>query len=515
MLKSSNILDKALRRLATSTTATTGSNARVRFAPSPTGHIHLGGLRTALYNYLFARQRNGQFILRIEDTDKKRIVPGSADEIENILEWAGIAPDESPRRGGPCGPYVQSERLDDYRRAASKLIEQGKAYRCFCSSARLELLRKYQTRNREKPHYDKKCRNLTPDEIKQKLEENDGTYVIRFALTDGETVFDDLVFGTNKTNLHNDSDPIILKSDGYPTYHLANIVDDKAMKITQVIRGSEWLTSTAKHIQIYEAFGWKPPQFLHFPLVNMSDGSKMSKRNNQTRVTEWIEAGHKPMALLNFLTNTGGGVPKDKQDSMQLWSLDEMIKGFDFNLITNHAATLDLSRLKVYNSKELKINWSKNPDAIVDELFDLLCKRNIQPDIDRNLAKVILSNFIDRISTLKDLLSSDYLFIWSYPQLSWPKQKYLDDDWNLKEILNSTIDTIELIGINDRQKFNTSLKKLASEHKVGFADYMIFLRKLLTNQDRGLPVFEIAECLGEERLISYLRKGLDYVTKED
>lgn len=490
---------------------------RVRFAPSPTGHIHLGGLRAALYNYIFAKQNNGQFILRIEDTDRTRVVSGSAEEIEDVLNWAGLKPDESPRVGGLYGPYVQSSRLKLYVDRAHELLEQGKAYRCFCSPARLELLRKYQSRNREKPHYDGKCRHLTSIEIKDKLEENGSSHVIRFALKEGETIFNDLVFGSIRNNLIDakESDPIILKSDLYPTYHFASVVDDNSMKITNVIRGAEWISSTAKHVQIYQGFGWRPPQFIHFPLITMEDGAKMSKRCNHSHVREWIDAGYRPTAILNFLTNTGGGVPKEKQDLMQLWTLDQFIRGFDFREITSHAGSLDMNRLRVYSSKELRMAWRDDPDKLIIELFELLQQNNIQCDLNHDLAKTIVGNLIDRIWTLKDLFASDYLFIWHHPRLTWSKQEYLENNWNLDEIVSDTIDTMQKVNLDDRVHFSQSLKELCKRHEINYSEYMKFMRKLLINSDKGLPIFEIVQCLGQHRLIEYLRKGLSFVREPE
>jgi len=470
----------------------------------------LGGLRAALYNFIYARQGLGDFILRIEDTDQKRVVPGAAEEIEKVLTWAGLSPDESPTLGGPYGPYVQSQRLTLYRDHAQELLDQGKAYRCFCSPVRLELLRKYQSRNRQKPHYDGKCRHLTPDEMKEKLAETDGNHVIRFALKPGETIFNDLVFGTIKNNLvaNNEGDPIILKSDGYPTYHFANVIDDHAMKISDVIRGVEWVSSTPKHLQLYEAFGWQPPQFIHFPLVTMEGGMKMSKRFDHSHVKQLIHAGYRPTAVLNFLTNTGGGVPKEKQDSMELWSLEQMVKGFDFTKITNHAGSLDMNRLSVYNSKDMLLGWAQNPDHLVSELFDLLRNNQIECDMDKNTAKIILGNLINRLETLNDLLGDDYAFIWKIPQLTMNAESLVKAGLDPVAILRTTKEVISRVGSENKQEFESALKSLAEKHFGNYAKYMQFLRKVLTNSERGLPIFEIVQCLGVERSVSYLEHAI-------
>lgn len=486
---------------------------RVRFAPSPTGKIHLGGLRTALYNFIFARQHNGKFILRLEDTDQSRIVPGSAEEIEDVLNWAGLSLDESPTIGGDFGPYLQSKRLELYKHLAHELIESKFAYRCFCSSERLELLRKYQTRNREKHQYDGKCRYLSDNEIEEKLHEKGHKYVIRFKLNPGITKFVDLIFGEISNNLleAKESDPIILKTDGFPTYHFANVVDDHYMNISHVLRGSEWISSTSKHVQIYGAFNWDVPQFAHFPLITMRDGSKMSKRDNETHVTAWRDAGYRPLALINFMTNMGGGVPKSKQDTSEVWDLDTIVEKFNFQQVTCHPGSVDLNRLRIYSSKEIQKSWHENPDEIFDQLNNLLKSRGISHDIDESIVKRIIGRFIGRITTIHDLLLPNNAFIWHPPSLSWSVSEYHENGIDLRAIVSSVIETVKNINIEDRSCVNTHLNQLANQHNVSPPLLMKLIRKLLTNSESGLPVNELFECLGKERLSVYLNKGLEYV----
>ena len=491
---------------------------RVRFAPSPTGHIHLGGLRAALYNYIFAKKNNGQFVLRIEDTDQSRIVPGSADEIERVLNWANLTPDESPQLGGPFGPYEQSKRLGLYKEYSKQLLNSGQAYRCFCSSTRLELLRKYQAKNREKWRYDGKCKHLTRPEIEAKLNEcNHENFVVRFSLFPGQDSFEDLVFGQITANLveAQESDPIIMKSDGYPTYHFANIVDDHLMQISHVLRGSEWISSTIKHIQLYRALQWKPPSYIHLPLVTMRDGSKMSKRNDHSHVTSWINAGYQPDTLFNFLTNSGGGVPKSKQDAMDFWTLQELIDGFDFSQLTSHPGSLDLNRLRIYSTKELQRAWAQDKREVMRRFRELLERQNFVADIDDSLAESIIGQLISRLTSLNDLLSHDYVYIWSRPKLTWCKQEYraTDKGWpDLGLIIQDIIKTLDKVGIEDKDKFTSGMKELAQGHKLDYAEIMKFLRKVLTNSEKSLPVYEICNCLGPARLREYLYGGLDYVT---
>lgn len=473
---------------------------RVRFAPSPTGHIHLGGLRAALYNYIFARQNNGKFILRIEDTDRARVVPGSADEIERILNWAGLKPDESPTIGGEFGPYIQSKRLELYKQKSHELLETGHAYRCFCSPTRLDLLRNYQSRNREKPRYDGKCRNLSPGAVKEKLSQMDNRHVIRLALTSGKVTFEDGIFGTitNEIVESLESDPVILKSDDYPTYHFANVVDDHAMKISHVLRGSEWITSTAKHLQLYRAFGWQEPKFFHFPLITMRDGSKMSKRNNQSHVKSWFEKGYSPRTVLNFLTNIGGGVPKSKQDSLDLWDLDKIVREFNFKQVTCHPGSADINFLNIYSATDVKKTWGENPNEIISQLRSLLRSRNIETDLNDDQISAIINKLVDRLTTIDDLMSEEYSFIWKQPERTCNLSQ------ELTKLIHELVEIIKYQGLDDKGRTLASLKCLAEKHQLDYSKMMKSLRKLLTNSDYGLPVCDIFDCLGQERLLARL-----------
>lgn len=285
------------------------------------------------------------------------------------------------------------------------------------------------------------------------------------------------------------------------------------MEISHVLRGSEWISSTIKHIQLYRAFQWKPPNYIHLPLVTMRDGSKMSKRNDHSHVSSWIDAGYQPDTLFNFLTNSGGGVPKSKQDAMDFWTLDELIKGFDFSQLTSHPGSLDLNRLRVYSAKELQRAWSQDSRAVMRRFRELLERQNIVADIDDSSAESIIGRLIDRLTSLNDLLSHDYVYIWCRPQLTWSKQEYQAKGWSdLGVIVRDVIETLDRVGIQDKDKFTDAMKELAERLRLDYAELMKFLRKVLTNSEKGLPVYEICNCLGAARLREYLQGGLDYVT---
>ncbi len=331
-------------------------NVRVRFAPSPTGYLHVGGLRTALYNYLFARKNGGTFILRIEDTDQKRFVPGAVENLVNVLTEMGLAPDEGVHEEaevGEFGPYIQSKRLDIYKEHAEQLIKNGKAYHCFCSAERLEQVREEQTKNKQAPKYDKRCLSLSADEAQAKLA-NGEPYVIRLNVSEerGEVAFGDLVRGEVKIHAKDIDDQVLMKSDGFPTYHLANVVDDHLMAISHVIRGEEWLPSTPKHILLYEAFGWEQPQFAHIPLLLNPDKSKLSKRQGDVAVEDYLKKGYLKESLINFVALLGWN--PGQGSTQEIFSLEELEQVFDLGNVHKAGAVFDQKKLDWMNAEYIK-----------------------------------------------------------------------------------------------------------------------------------------------------------------
>ena len=330
---------------------------RVRFAPSPTGFLHVGGLRTALYNYLFAKNRNGQFVLRIEDTDQSRKVEGAVENLIATLDWAGIRFDEGPGRGGDCGPYVQSERLSIYREHAEKLVDQGNAYYCFCTPQRLEEVRKRQTAMKLAPSYDRHCRDLPASETQRKREAGESCVIRMKVPVGGETTFDDIIRG--KVTIANKvlDDQVIIKSDGFPTYHLAVVVDDHLMKISHVIRGEEWLSSTPKHVMLYGYFGWALPQFAHLPLLLNPDKSKLSKRQGDVAVEEYRAKGYLKEALVNFVAFLGW----NPGDEREIFSLEDLVREFSLERVGKAGAVFNVEKLNWMNFQHLR----QKPDAEV------------------------------------------------------------------------------------------------------------------------------------------------------
>jgi glutamyl-tRNA synthetase len=343
---------------------------RVRFAPSPTGLLHVGALRSALYNYLFSKKNKGAFILRLEDTDRKRYVPESVGNIIRTLNWAGLKYDEGIylegkkiAERGKFGPYIQSRRLEIYQKYAKELINQGKAYYCFCDPARLAKMREEQVLKKQAPMYDRYClENLSTDEIEKKLEEKCPA-TIRLKIERGGTVeFDDIIRG--KVSFKSDliDDQVLLKSDGYPTYHLASVVDDHLMKISHVIRGEEWLSSAPKHILLYKAFGWTPPEFAHLPLLLNTKRKKLSKRDGDVSVEDYIKKGYLKDAIINFVALLGWN--PGRGETQEIFSLEELVGKFDLGNVNKAGAVFDLQKLDWINSQYIK-------KLSIDELCDL------------------------------------------------------------------------------------------------------------------------------------------------
>ncbi len=338
-------------------------NVKVRFAPSPTGYLHVGGLRTALYNYLYAKSEGGEIILRIEDTDQSRKVEGAVEQLMSAFDVMGINFDESPNNEGDCGPYFQSQRLDLYKKHVNELVDKGLAYPCFCSSERLDKLRKEKQTQKLSTKYDRHCLSLSKDEIDEKC--NSEPHVIRLKIPDSESItFNDTVRNNVTFNNAEIDDQVLLKSDGFPTYHLANVVDDYLMGVTHVIRGEEWLSSTPKHILLYNAFEWDVPQFAHVPLLLNPDKSKLSKRQGDVAVEDYLKKGILPEALINFVALLGW----NPGDDCEIFSIDELISEFSLERIHTSGAVFNQEKLAWMNGEYLK-NLPLNKIVTHSKLF--------------------------------------------------------------------------------------------------------------------------------------------------
>ena len=326
------------------------NEVRTRFAPSPTGYMHIGNLRTALFTYLIAKQSGGKFILIIEDTDQERYVEGAVDVIYNTLKACGLNWDEGPDVGGPVGPYIQSERMGMFKEYAEKLVASGHAYYCFCDKERLEEVRKIQVASRISPMYDRHCRNLSPEEIKEKLDAGI-PYVIRQKVpTEGTTTFHDEIYGDITVENSTLDDQILIKTDGMPTYNFANVVDDHLMGITHVVRGNEYLASSPKYNLLYEAFGWTPPKYIHVEHIMKNATEKLSKRNGDASFNDLIEKGFMTEAVVNYIALLGWA-PKGENE---IFTLDELIKEFSIDGLSKSPAIFDPVKLKAINGAYIR-----------------------------------------------------------------------------------------------------------------------------------------------------------------
>nr|XP_006013426.1 PREDICTED: probable glutamate--tRNA ligase, mitochondrial isoform X2 [Latimeria chalumnae] len=421
----------------------------------------------------------------------------------------GIPPDESPRQGGLLGPYQQSHRLDLYQKVAEALVEKGAAYYCFCTPQRLELLKKEALRNRETPRYDNRCRHLTVQQVEEKLAQS-SSHVIRFQLQEGADPFQDLVYGWSRHEVASvEGDPVILKADGFPTYHLANIVDDHYMKISHVLRGTEWLISTSKHILMYKALGWEPPQFGHLPLLLNKDGSKLSKRQGDIFIEHFSQAGYLAEALLDIVTNCGSGFVENRMGR----TLEELVAEFDVTKITTHSALLDLEKLPEFNRVHLirRIENDHQRQMLVKELQTQVEEVYGEKLQDRDMLQ---KEYVERvlllrkghISHLKDLLSPLYSYLWVRPSV--PREQL--------QKVSVEVDTIGKLVLDLFQKQNATfsieelsikLKGLPKQTKdTKYSALMKLLRLALSGQQHGPSVAEMMVSLGSREVCERIQR---------
>ncbi|XP_031626249.1 probable glutamate--tRNA ligase, mitochondrial [Contarinia nasturtii] len=476
-------------------------SVRVRFAPSPTGYLHLGGLRTALYNYLFAKANRGAFIVRIEDTDQTRTVKNAQETLFKNLEWAGIKPDESVIHGGDFGPYVQSKRLDLYDKHLKKLISNGHAYYCFCTERRLELLRRDAMRANEIPKYDNRCRHLHSEKVAEKLASNHPK-IVRFKLNSMDETFIDLIYGEKTFSMQSEGDFVIQKSDGYPTYHFANVVDDHLMGISHVLRGVEWQVSTPKHLAMYRAFDWTPPLYAHLPLILNTNGTKLSKRQDDANVDYYKERGIFPRALNNFITRNGGGFKWDSS-ILKNHSMDELIQAFDITKMHSYPSRLQNSDL--YEINALEIQRQVNDPILIEKLVEQarqLIKDTFPENIDSlDLGDAHIKNALkfasDNLNNLGQLVEGDPSFLWVLPELT---TDYVQPEW-----MNSLIAELESTEFT-KQILVVTLRNFARKEGINFGQMMRLMRSLLSSKKDGYQVAEMLEILGKDGSIERLSR---------
>ena len=476
------------------------TTVRVRFAPSPTGFLHVGGLRTALYNYLIARRQGGVFVLRIEDTDRTRFVEGAVESLLRTLAWTGLAYDEGPQKGGPFGPYVQSQRLELYRDHADRLLKSGDAYRCFCTQERLEEMRKEQDRMKLAPRYDRRCLLLGKAAVEANLAQG-LPFVVRMRVPEAATIsFPDMIRGRVEFSGDRIDDQVLLKSDGYPTYHLANVVDDHLMEITHVVRGEEWLSSTPKHVLLYQFFGWEIPEFAHLPLLLNADRSKLSKRQGDVAVEEYREKGYLPEALVNFVAFLGW----NPGDERELFSLDELIKEFSIDRVGKSGAIFNVEKLDWLNAQHLR---RKSDGELLAMLKDLLARSGPwEGEFKDEYLLSVIRAMRERIVFLRDILDkSPYFFRapTSYEEAAVRKRWTKDTPVQL-EALAEEFSRLDNPGAAE---FELALRKVAVSLHARDGDLIHALRLALSGVGGGPGVFEIVGILGKEESIKRIRRA--------
>lgn len=472
---------------------------RVRIAPSPTGDPHVGTAYIALFNYIFARKNGGKFILRVEDTDQVRAKASSEEIIMSSLRWLGLTWDEGPDCGGPHAPYRQSERTPTYQKFAHQLLDQGKAYRCFCTNDRLTEMRRQQRMQGLPTGYDRFCRSLTQEEIERNLE-NGVPAVIRMRMpTDGVTVFHDQLRGKIEFENHRLDDQVLLKSDGYPTYHLANVVDDHLMEISHVIRAEEWISSTPKHVLLYEAFGWKAPEFVHLPLLRNADKSKISKRKNPVSLNYYRRAGYLPEAILNFLAlmgwNPGGDVEIFDNKTMQ--------DKFELKDINLGDPVFDIVKLAWMNQQYLqKLEPQRFAQILREDFFSDEFLLKLRPLV------------IERMSKFEDFIEQNSFFF--NGGLKLDAEKLIPKGVDLPKWKTSLRELLEKL--DDLYVWTApELSQLIEGHRnaSGFKpkEFLMPLRLMTTGRMDSPPLFETLEAIGREMVRFRIRQALDTVLK--
>jgi glutamyl-tRNA synthetase len=478
-------------------------SVRVRIAPSPTGDPHVGTAYIALFNYCFARKHGGQFILRIEDTDRTRSTPESEQAILRALRWVGLEWDEGPDKGGPHGPYRQSERGAIYKEHADLLRARGRAYPCFCTAERLTELREQQKKEKKNAGYDGKCKAIPAEESDRRAAAGE-EHVVRLAMPKtGKTVFTDKLRGTVEFDNAQIDDQVLLKSDGFPTYHLANVVDDHLMGITHVIRAEEWISSTPKHVELYDAFGWTAPEWIHMPLLRNVDKSKISKRKNPVSIDYYADAGILPEALLNFLGLMGWSLGNDQEK----FALAEMIAAFDISRVRLGEPVFDLEKLSWLNSQYLKElsdtqlverlhAWRLN-DAKLAQMAKLVRERMRRLDDFVGLTDFMFTGDLDYTSVAADLV---------------PK------DRKASEVASALADLIEAFEAVRGPWLATVTEPLARAYgeSKGWKPKDLFmpLRLAMTGRKTSPPLFESMEVMGKELVRRRLRLCADFLAKQ-
>ena len=491
-------------------------NVRVRFAPSPTGFVHIGSLRTALYNYLFAKRMGGEYILRVEDTDRTRIVDGAIENMLEAMSWAGVNHTEgvmldenkNVTQVGPYGPYIQSERLDIYKGYIQELLDSGKAYYCFCSKERLDEVREQQKEAGETPKYDGHCRNLSKEEVEAKLAAGE-EHVIRLKLPENHVIkFTDLVRGETEFNTDELDDQVLIKTDGFPTYHFAVVVDDHMMKITHVIRGEEWISSTPKHVYLYEAFGWEAPTFVHLPNILNKEKKKLSKRHGDVAVEDFKRKGYLPEGLVNYVALVGWS-PEDNQE---LFTMKELEEHFSVERVSKSGGVFDTDKLNWVNQHYIK---DASDEYITDLAIPFLIEAGYITEADAkdryDFVKSMVSVVKEKLQYVKEVTDHVNIFFGDKVELETEEcQEFLKLE-HMPTLINALEEKINAADEISEEFFKAMLKEIQKEHGIKGKNLFMGTRIVLTGQMHGPDLPKAANVIGKQTClnrIKYVKENL-------
>ncbi|GLI18578.1 glutamate--tRNA ligase [Tepidanaerobacter syntrophicus] len=487
------------------------NNVRVRFAPSPTGSLHIGGARTALFNLLYARHNNGVFVLRIEDTDTERSTEESVNQIIRSLKWLGLDWDEGPEKGGPFGPYFQSKRLDIYKKEVDRLLAEGKAYYCYCTPEELAERREAALKAGRPPRYDGRCRNLTPEERK-KFEDEGRAYTIRLKMPEeGQTVVEDLIRGTVVFDNSTLDDLIIVKSNGIPTYNFACVVDDNAMKISHVIRAEEHLSNTPKQIQTYLALGYKLPQFAHLPMILAPDRSKLSKRHGATSVEEFRDQGYLAQAIINYLTLLGWS----PEGTEEIFGMDKAIKEFTLERVNKTAAIYDVKKLAWINGHYMR---ELDLDYITEQTIPFMINKGIiTEEYAKNNFEYIKKTVEisrDRAKTLDELADGIAFFFKDITEYDEKGVRKHFTKENAAKLLMLGAEALEKLEDFTHDKTEEALRSITDEMGLKASEIIHPTRLAITGRTVGPGLFDIIVLLGKEKTVERMRKAAEWISNK-
>ncbi|WP_270506612.1 glutamate--tRNA ligase [Paraclostridium sordellii] len=491
-------------------------SVRVRFAPSPTGFVHIGSLRTALYNYLFAKRMGGEYILRVEDTDRTRIVDGAIENMLEAMAWAGVNHTEGVVLGenkeitqvGEYGPYIQSERLDIYKDYIQQLLDSGKAYYCFCSKERLDEVREKQKEAGETPKYDGNCRNLSKEEVEAKLAAGE-EYVIRLKLPENHVIkFTDLVRGETEFNTDELDDQVLIKTDGFPTYHFAVVIDDHLMKITHVIRGEEWISSTPKHVYLYEAFGWEAPTFVHLPNILNKEKKKLSKRHGDVAVEDFKKKGYLPEGLVNYVALVGWS-PDDNQE---LFTMKELEEHFSIERVSKSGGVFDTDKLNWVNQHYIK---DASDEYITDLAIPFLIEAGYITEEDAknryDFVKDMVSVVKEKLQYVKEVTEHVNIFFGDKVELETEECREFLKLEHIPTLINALEEKMGAADEINEEAFKAMLKEIQKEHGIKGKNLFMGTRIILTGQMHGPDLPKAAAVIGKDTClnrIKYVKENL-------